>query len=102
MYIVSSKIVVNLLPYNKTAMVGGTVKFYCDLNTETKKNWKKNNWTFNDGALPTNVDILGPLEQHIQIKNIQIDNVGIYKCTTSTQYGYEVVAEGQLVVVCEF
>ena len=62
----------------------------------------KKNWTFNDGALPSNVYILGLSEQFIQIRNIQSDNDGIYKCITTNQRGFEMVAEGQLLVVCEF
>ena len=77
------------------ATVGETVQFRCMPNSG-------NIWTLNDGALPANVNILGPLQQVLQISKAMKRNEGTYKCITKGENGSDIVQEGTLVVFGEF
>ena len=76
--------------------MGQTVQFDCVSHAHSEITW-----TFNDRPLPPNVDVLGPLQQRIQINNIHIKNYGIYKCITKDYYGCERVGQGELIVYSE-
>ena len=88
--------VIHLLPHSKTTMIGRKAKFYCDIHTQAEKKW-----TFNDGPLPNNANIIGPLQKYIQISDIELSNAGVYKCITKDQNNSLIVSEGRLQVVGE-
>lgn len=87
--------VVPLVPSSKTSMVGEMITFDCSASIILTG--KK--WTFNDGPLPNNVDVLGKSQNRIQIRNIQRNNEGLYRCITKDVYGLETISEGRLIVV---
>jgi len=79
----------SLNPPVDIVQVGGMGIFTCDIKG-------KKEWTFNGGFLPHNVEVTGPEERKIVIKNVVRDNEGIYQCFITTSQNEVYLATGKL------
>lgn len=84
-----------LKPPVTMAFLGDTKYFTCLSNGHKK-------WSFNNGELPLNVDILGRPKKYITIKTVVANNEGTYRCVTIKNTGHIHVAEGRLIVSGKF